>query len=211
MPTGYTAIITDKPDTSFEQFALLCSRAFGACIMMRDDNTYAKPTRKKISDSSTHYEESLEEATKQLKWLLRYDHDHMEFIKRTEKEHQRHIELTKERLFEKREKRILYEAMLDKVNEWKPPTDDHKKFKEFMINQITESLNYDCDEYDAADTIKKLTCEKLNYKERHDDALKLVRRDIEYYRKNVEKLNERMKSRIRWMEELCDSLGIEFE
>lgn len=38
MPTGYTAGILDNKITTFSEFALLCSRAFGATIHMREDD-----------------------------------------------------------------------------------------------------------------------------------------------------------------------------
>jgi hypothetical protein len=36
MPTGYTEKLMEKGQT-FQQFALLCARNFGALVMMRDD------------------------------------------------------------------------------------------------------------------------------------------------------------------------------
>ena len=38
MPTGYTAILFDKPETSFRQYAYVCARAFGALVSMRDES-----------------------------------------------------------------------------------------------------------------------------------------------------------------------------
>jgi hypothetical protein len=37
MPTGYTAGVADGTITEFREYALLCARAFGACIMLRDE------------------------------------------------------------------------------------------------------------------------------------------------------------------------------
>ena len=37
MPTGYTAIIEDDPNCTFEQYLMRCARAFGATVTMRDD------------------------------------------------------------------------------------------------------------------------------------------------------------------------------
>ena len=43
MPTGYTAIIEDKPGLTLREFALRCARGMGACIMQRDDNMDEPP------------------------------------------------------------------------------------------------------------------------------------------------------------------------
>lgn len=37
MPTGYTAIIEERADLSFRDFALRCARGMCACVMQRDD------------------------------------------------------------------------------------------------------------------------------------------------------------------------------
>ena len=43
MPTGYTAIIEEKPDLTFREFALKCARGMGACIMQRDEGMDSLP------------------------------------------------------------------------------------------------------------------------------------------------------------------------
>ena len=68
MATGYTHSI--KNDITFEQFALLCARAFGACIEMRDDPT-DKPIPKKFKVDSYHAKE-LKEAKTKLKTLTNF-------------------------------------------------------------------------------------------------------------------------------------------
>ena len=50
MATGYTMDIYDGKNVSFEDFCLSCARAFGACILQRDDNTSIKPQLQKASD-----------------------------------------------------------------------------------------------------------------------------------------------------------------
>ena len=58
MPSGYTNKIKD--DISFEEFALSCARAFGACVEMRDD-----PGDAKIPEEFTpspYYKKALDDA-----------------------------------------------------------------------------------------------------------------------------------------------------
>jgi hypothetical protein len=49
MPTGYTAMIEEREDVTFREFALTCARAFGACIMQRD-NSLAEPPKPREVD-----------------------------------------------------------------------------------------------------------------------------------------------------------------
>ena len=41
-------------------------------------------------------------------------------------------------------KRQRYEAMLHKVQAWSPPTPDHVGLRDFMVQQINESIDFDC-------------------------------------------------------------------
>lgn len=40
--------------------------------------------------------------------------------------------------------RKRYQAMLDQVNTWIPPTSEHDGLKKFMIEQLTSSIEGDC-------------------------------------------------------------------
>src|SRR5690606_5838921 len=47
------------------------------------------------------------------------------------------------------ERKSRYLAMLEQVSAWSPPTEDHVCLKEFMKQQLTESIKYDCSIYDC--------------------------------------------------------------
>ena len=53
MPTGYTDAIKDG--ITFQQFAMNCARAFGACVTMRDDPS-DKPIPERFEPSAWHKE-----------------------------------------------------------------------------------------------------------------------------------------------------------
>src|SRR4029077_19038577 len=48
-----------------------------------------------------------------------------------------------------KETRARYELMLPKVQAWKPTTPDHTNLKEFMLEQIADSINFDCLDEDS--------------------------------------------------------------
>lgn len=55
MPTGYTSVLFDKPETTFSEFASRCARAFGACMAMRDESlAVALPDEVKPETRSRH-------------------------------------------------------------------------------------------------------------------------------------------------------------
>lgn len=65
MPSAYTAPVQDGKITEFKDFAILCARAFGACIDMRDD-PLDKPIPEAFSPVTKHYDEALATATNKL-------------------------------------------------------------------------------------------------------------------------------------------------
>lgn len=66
MPTGYTAAFSDR-DVPFREFALQCARAFGACIMQRDDNPNDPPKHREVS---AFYQESVDRDTQAIERFL---------------------------------------------------------------------------------------------------------------------------------------------
>lgn len=68
MPTGYTAKLMEHGQ-EFNEFVLSCSRAMGACIMLRDHSGDVLPTEENVSSESTYYAKSLEDAQAKLETL----------------------------------------------------------------------------------------------------------------------------------------------
>ena len=61
MPSGYTENIYYGKEVTFKDFALGCARAFGACVMQRDDPADVKP---KIMPEESYHTEKLKELKK---------------------------------------------------------------------------------------------------------------------------------------------------
>lgn len=193
MPTGYTADIYDGKDISFSDFALKCARAFGACIEQRDDDLNDKP--KLIEKTKDSYNiKKLEEAKK---WK-----------KPTKAEFDVYVKLQtaycNEKIDKQNKLKASYQRMLDKANAWTPPTKEHEGLKKFMINQLTESMEFDCsnDYYQRElNNIKQLT-----YNEYVKDMRDRNKRDIEYHTNALKEDNERVDTRNAWISALYKSL-----
>ena len=199
MPTGYTAAIAD--DISFNDFVLQCARAMGACIMQRDDNGSDPPKLEKVDD---YHERQLKIAEKRLEALLKVDR--LEYALEAQARQQEAITRDLKNIAEKTELREKYERMLAQVSSWVPPTNDHENFKKFMMDQINESIKWDCDtEYSE----KRLKQSESDIEKLYQDDLEHARHNVEYYKKGLKEEIERVNSRNQWKIDLYNSLGIQ--
>ncbi len=196
MPTGYTSQIKDG--ISFQQFAMSCARAFGACVMMRDDSV-DKPIPEKF-EASTYNSRELDKAQKELERInrLSIEEGKREAITEfTNKIQQRNRDIEKNRKLINQ-----YKDMLQHVEQWQSPTSDHIEFKKFMISQIEGSIKFDGNKnYHAKNPIKKLTGEEWLAGKRKD-ALWSIAYHAKEYNDEIERTNQRNK----WIKDLRDSL-----
>lgn len=196
MPTGYTAAVADG--ITFEQFVLRCSRAMGALILMRDEPMDAPiPDRFEPSD---YHQKKIEEATALIAKLDGMDGEEVETL--ASEDFDAEMKRYTDRIAKDRDLRGKYEAMLGQVQAWTPPTKDHEGFKTFMVKQLQESIEFDCNEryYDERRPQKKTGEQWL------DEQIANARRDIEYHTKNHAEEVERTEGRNAWLEALRGSL-----
>lgn len=194
MPTGYTSDIYNGKKVTFQQFVLQCARAFGALVTMRDDPMDAAiPDEFKPSD---YHEKELEVARRNLKtyeaktetaWKALADKTFMKEIKDYEEAKRKQEEMDSR-----------YDAMLEQVAAWEPPTSEHEELKSFMKNQLLESKRFDS--Y-VPDKPRKQLWEMLKAKLIAD-----AKRDIAYHEKEHAGEVDRCAARTKWVRELRESL-----
>jgi hypothetical protein len=175
----------------FRDFALKCARAFGPCFYQREDNLENLP-QLRIADTS-YYEEKIKKAKA--------------FKKPTKAEYNLYIAKEKEHLeaeLKINKKRIdAYKLMLVNVKKWQPPTKDHVRFKEFMIEQLESSLNFDsCGYYETQ--LKKIKA--LTYKDYCNILKEGADNDIKHYAEEIEKEKAKTEKSNKWLTDLFDSL-----
>lgn len=193
MPTGYTADIYDGKDISFNDFALKCARAFGACIEQRDDDPNDKP--KLIEKTKDNYHIRRLNEAKIWKKPTKAEFD--AYV-------QKQTHYYNEQLDKQNKLKVLYAKMLDKANDWTPPTKEHEGLKKFMIEQLNSSIEFDCknDYYERElNNIKQLT-----YNQYIKDMRDSNKWDIEYHTNELKKNNERVDTRNEWISALYKSL-----
>ncbi|AMT89863.1 hypothetical protein [Pseudomonas koreensis] len=140
MPTGYTDEI--KKGISFSTFAMNCARAFGATITLRDESGGGDKIPQRFEPDSYHSKalNSDRENLAALESMTLAECELKAAAEHTASEVQR-LEWIKER----NDLRQSYEEMLRCAQSWVPPTEEHIGLKEFMIQQITDSIKWDCD------------------------------------------------------------------
>lgn len=195
MPTGYTDAI--NKGATFNEFVMGCARAMGACIMMRDD-----PSGKEIPERfepSDYNSKALTKAQNEHKRLMGMNL--VDATKEALKEHAAKIESHNKWIADEFKQRTGYKAMLEKVRAWKSPSDDHNGLKDFMIEQITSSIKFDCHP-----PPKDVPMESSTGSEWKQRELEHVARDIEYHTKAHAEEVARTEGRNKWIKQLRDSL-----
>jgi len=194
MPTGYTEAVKDG--ISFEQFAMRCARAMGACIDMRDAPMDAPiPERFEPSDyCATALAKSQAEFDRLMSMTAQ------EIAAAAEADYQRQCEQHAERIAEKMALEDKYRTMLESVKCWAPPTDGHAPFKKFMIEQLSMSMDSDCStEYD----VKPVRASPTDWL---GTAVAELRRTIAYREKAYREEVDRTEQRNQWLAALRASL-----
>lgn len=203
MSTGYTYKLCEGKQ-SFEDFALQCARAFGACVMQRDDNPNDPP---KLQEPSDHHFIQLEKAREELSKWENTSEEEASIL--AEEDYQKQKKEYLQMIQDGKAVRARLENMLEKVLAYEPPTEDHKEYKNFMIQQLELTLNHDGDFQYYVDALKNL--KKQSGEQYKTDRIESAQHNIDYHHKHMKKEYERVDSRNEWIKKLYESLGREIK
>jgi len=199
MPTGYTSDVRSGKITEFPDFALQCARAFGALIVMRDE-PHDKPIPKAFEPETSYYDEQISRSQATIADLGSLSDADCE--RRALAAHADAVEAVRARIHEREEDRDRYQAMVAKVEAWTPPTDDHEEMKNFMLQQLNESIRFDCTPY--ADLDKEPALQ--SGREWREAMLAQAARDLSYGLEHRQQEIERTNKRNQWLTDLRNSL-----
>ncbi len=195
MPTGYTDAVGKGEITDLRSFAFRCARNFGALVSMRD-----KPWDAPLPESfepSGYHDEHLTTALEELDRFLWADGT---TIRKLYDEHNAsYRRLWEERTAHRNEQRTRYEAMLAQVRAWEPPTEGHRRLKDFMVEQLVESISADCSS-DYDDEPKPVDLDKF-----YCQRLEQLAADVKYHGQHRREERERCAKRSEWIKQLRDS------
>jgi hypothetical protein len=193
MPTGYTAAIADG--ITFREFALTCARQFGACVTLRDEPMGGEHIPEKFEESD-YSKKAMAAAILRVAELEAMSEGEIEAAAaahnaKAEAEFYRRKQQNDDLL-------AKYKAMLAEVEAWAPPTKDHVGMKDFMRQQIAESIKFDCYKIERPIPVAPLRW--------HSDAISAARNSVNYYTEEVRKERERVAGRNGWIAALRESL-----
>jgi gas vesicle protein len=201
MPSGYTAGIQNGTINNLNDFIWTCARGFGAFITQKDNideppilkekpNPYYKNKIKQLLNEQQKYNEYTEDD---------WQNEYLKYIEDQLKDIDDNIK-------EKIESKEKYENILNQVKEWIPPNENFHKLKSFMINQIEESIDFDCDTSFWQERKNKISNLKLEQYKRNvlNDINESLISNKEYYDEEV----QRVKERNQWKQQLVDSVGL---
>lgn len=195
MPTGYTA---DVPKgISFQTFAMNCARAFGACIMLRDEPGGGDRIPDRFEPDSYH-KDAAERARAELADLESLGHG--ECARRAAVEWKESEQSRLRREQEREDTRRAYEQMLAQVKAWEAPTAEHAGLKTFMIDQLEQSIDFDCN-YTASQPAPRLSADEWRNQRRVSLA-----KDIAYHDREYANEVKRTEERTAWVQALRASL-----
>jgi len=203
MPTGYTNMILEG--ATFEKFVLGCARAFGALVSMRDHSHDAPITIKSKHVPSDYRTHALATAKADLKKYKGMGAE--EFAIAADKDYQESLKRYDKYIKKANKDRKVYDKMLLQVNEWTPPTSDHRELKTFMVEQITKTIEHDCrTDYwvESRRAVKPQSGEKYRM-----ELIETAERDIEIQIEGLKDDKEGDTDRTEWIKELFQSLDVE--
>jgi hypothetical protein len=195
MPTGYTADI--PKGISFKTFALNCARAFGACVMLRDEPGGGEAIPERLEPSDYHAKK-LDGLRAELEAVAKMTDQECLLAHVAEWDEGERYRLAK--LDEVRREAAAYTAMLEQVQAWTPPS-GHERFKAFMVEQLETTLKYDGDTSYYENPAPKLNA--LAWREQRETK---IARDIIYHERENAAEIERTNGRNAWLQALRSSL-----
>ncbi len=193
MPTGYTSIIEDKADVTFRDYAMRCARAFGACVMQRDESPDSPPRPREVSG---HYGKGIIAARGRLLEPATISAASARALWEADCESKRRH--NEEAAADHARKSAAYAAMRSRVEAWTPPTPDHVELRRFMLDQIDLCHRPEEETYVGV---------PFSSPETYVDAQReWAQRDLTYYAEEQAKEIERVEAANAWLKALLDAL-----
>lgn len=191
MPTGYTAKLS-QGEQSFHEFILTCARAFGACVMQREDSMDILP---QIPKREIYHQQQAASARDRIDMLAKLSYDGA--MQHAAAQHANAMRDWATHNETRSQENSRFLGMMEQVRAWEPPTSDHAELKKFMLDQLELSVNnYDYPAPVLQDPRRWLA-----------DELAETGRSLAYHTKAQDEANARHASRVKWIEALYASLS----
>ena len=197
MPTGYTYPVAEGKVTALREFAMQCARGMGALVTMRDDPSDA-PIPDKFTANTKYHDDALAEADKVLAEVPALSD--AECDTRAAAAFTEAMQSHTQYAIDKAQQKRRYEEMIFHVERWKVPQ-EIVSLKDFMLEQLRDSLDHDCGGSYRPDVPVRLTGEQWREK-----ALAAASRDVAYHTVERQKEIDRTEARNKWLVEFFKAL-----
>ena len=202
MPTGYTAFIEEGDITTGREFILLCTRAFGVAMAIRDepltiptpkvfkpDIEYNTNCLKKAIDEKAR----LTEMTKE-EWHAECVKDREKRIAEAKKHYEDDLELDKK-----------YLKIRQEIKDWNAP-ENCIEIKKFALEQIEISRPYLKHDQEWLTLAER----EIDEDELFDVHMKSCEKEIKYHQEEIARKIRDAEEKTQFMKDLCDSLKESF-
>jgi hypothetical protein len=204
MPTGYTSGILDGKINTFEEFATVCTRAFGATIHMKDDSLDS-PYEPRTP--SLYHLKAIQEKKEELeKYNTLSDEDLLVEMKKGLNED---LVYYKGKLEESTRNLEKLNSMLESAKSWIPPTEDHEAFRTFMIDQLEMTIKHDGDSSYYVEKIMEVERElgkEIDLKAERKSKIKELKNQISYHEIEHQKDFDRCQVSNDWVNSVLESI-----
>jgi hypothetical protein len=203
MPTGYTAGIIDGKTKTFKEFALECARNFGALIHMRDEPMNV-PIKER--EPSEYHTREVQRANEDLKRAMESSDEDLIAFERRKLEDRilRYSEMIQQR----KSAAISLNKFLSEAQKYHPPTSEHYGLKDFMIQQLTETIKYDGDSkyFDKELSQAQIELSTLDAERIRKAMIEAANKDIAYHQEEYNKDVQGCERANKWVKEFIESL-----
>lgn len=196
MPSGYTSDIYDGTNTDPRDYVLRAARGLGFLMHMRDDKHDAPIRKREVSD---YYEKGLAEAYAELEFAETASDDALGKRQGDEVAASHTSAERSERI--QNERKARYDEVMDRLVDWAPRTESGQRVREYAIEHLQESINFDTG-YDVWRYVQKpmpLDEYRTHLIENAQRKVTMRFDDVERERKNKEETD-------RWIDGLMEDL-----
>lgn len=197
MPTGYTSVVAENENYSFRDFALRCARNFGALCRFREDGLNT-PIPKEIMPNE-HYRKEYERAKANYKNFINNPPTDADIEAQYNEVVRKEKERASEYAIKNKNTLRRYNSMLQKVRKWQPPTSEHEGLKNFMLNQLEESIKFDIFDYEP----KPIDKDEFFFDARSGKSLK---EELDFFEEKWKKEVLWVRKSNKWLKVLRESL-----
>lgn len=197
MTTAYTSILEEK-DPTFEEFVLRCARSTGYLYFMRDE-PLDKPLPE-VVEPETSYKELIAKTRESLRKVCKMSQRECE--EEAQKVYDEKVANSKGRLKKPHSLKDKYQKMIEKVENWVPPSVEHTGLKDFMLDQLRIDFKWMFGREDMMEGV--VECQTAE--EWRQQQIEMLEEDLDKYGKRYKKDVERACASTKYLQKLRESL-----